>query len=121
MKILNDVTFIQTLRPRVIELEYGIFRGYVDILERRPGAAASKVRYCQNVCMSRDLAERQALELATHLNLSARGAGAYSRLLCDSLSDTFAGRSELDSVPSSLLRRDTATTPVVRRHLRVVA
>lgn len=122
MNTWNNVNCIQTLRPRVLELEYGIFRGYVDVQERCPGNAASKIHYCRNVCRSRDLAERQAMELAEHLKRIAKVSGATSRLLRDSLSDVYAGRQELDTVPESLLRRDTGKPAVVKkRHLRIVA
>ena len=121
MKSSNNIDRIQTIRPRVLEIDAGLFRGYVDIQERDGSTATSrKSHYCQNVSASRDLAERQALNLAKHIGAAARHSGASAQLLCDSLSDSYAARRELDNVPAFLIR-PTKTAPITRQHLRAVA
>ncbi len=121
MKLLNDTQRVQSLRPRVIEIDYGLFRGYVDIQDHSPNAGtSSKAQYCRTAVPSRELAERQALELARRLGTQARQAGASTHLMCDSLGDGLAGRRELDGIPASLLRRE-AGRATARKHLRAVA
>lgn len=121
MKPINRTDLIQTLRPRVFEIDTGLFRGYVDIRERQSGvSASSRSEYCPNTAVSRDLAERQALDLAKHIRTISQRVGIRSQLLCDSLSDGHAGRHELDSIPAFLIRR-SAATPSTRKHLRAVA
>ncbi|GAB1579745.1 hypothetical protein [Bordetella petrii] len=121
MKLLNDSQRVQSLRPRVIEIDYGLFRGYVDVQEHSANAGTScKARYCRAAVPSRELAERQALELARRLGAQARQAGASTQLMCDSLGDGLAGRRELDGIPASLLRHETSRA-TARKHLRAVA
>ncbi|OZI56825.1 hypothetical protein [Bordetella genomosp. 4] len=121
MKLFNRTDRIQTLRPRVLEIDTGLFRGYVDIRERPAViSAAARSEYCANTAVSRDLAERQALELAKQIRAASQRVGIRSQLLCDSLSDNHAGRHELDSIPAFLIRRP-ATAPSTRKHLRAVA
>jgi len=121
MAFLDNDSF-QVIRPRVIETEYGRFRGYVDIQIHQPDALLnSKVRYCPTTCVSRDQAERQALALARQLGRAARATGASAWLLNGSLSDARAGRGELDGVPDRLLRRNTANAKSARKPLRMAA
>ncbi|WP_415805981.1 hypothetical protein [Bordetella muralis] len=121
MKPFNRTDRIQTLRPRVLEIDTGLFRGYVDIRERQAGVpASSKSEYCTNTAASRDLAERQALGLAKQIRMASQRVGIRSQLLCDSLSDNHAGRHELDSIPAFLIRRPV-NAPSTRKHLRAVA
>ena len=120
MRAFKDAIRVQVLRPRVMELEYGAFRGYVDVQGGFPGSCATRVHYCRHVVPSRDRAERQAMELATRLSAASQAIGVATRLLCDSLSDAYAGRRELDNVPRSLLLQDVRSL-VTKRHLRIVA
>jgi len=121
MRAFKHAIRVQVLRPRVMELEYGVFRGYVDVQGGFAGGGATRVHYCRHASPSRDLAERQAMDLAAQLSAAAKAAGAATRLLCDSLSDAYAGRRELDSVPLSLLQQDIVRRPAAKRHLRIVA
>lgn len=122
MKLINDTDRIRILRPRVLEIDNGLYRGYVDTHERQSGVATlCKSHYCQSAGISRDMAERQAFELAKKISAASRRVGFVTQLICDSLGDSYAGRAELDSVPAFLIRRAPATPSVTRKHLRAVA
>lgn len=117
----NNIDGIQTIRPRVLEIDSGLFRGYVDIQDRHvDGATWRKSQYCQNISSSRSLAERHALELAHHLRAASQREGARTQLLCDSLSNHHNDPRELDNIPAFLVRRPHMHT-IVRKHLRAVA
>ena len=121
MKPIQHTRRIQTIRPRVLEIDTGAFRGYVDIQERESGVATScKSQYCQSVSVSRDMAERQALALAKSIRAASRETGTVTQLLCESLNDCHAGRRELDNIPAFLIRPAKPVT-LTRPHLRAVA
>jgi len=117
----NNIDGIQTIRPRVLEIDGGLFRGYVDIQSRQAdGATSRKSQYCQNISSSRSLAERHALELANHLRAASQHEGVTTQLLDDSLSNHHNDPRELDNIPAFLVRRPHTRT-IVHKHLRAVA
>ncbi|MCY1201975.1 hypothetical protein D9M72_134530 [compost metagenome] len=111
---------LKSVRPNVMEVEYGAFRGYVDVIDHTEQMPMCKTHFCRTVWPSRDMAEQEALELARGLQ-RARGLGAARAvLLTASLSDAAAGRKPLDLFPVGLVKQQP-TIPVVKRHLRLVA
>lgn len=111
---------LKSVRPNVMEVEFGAFRGYVDVIDHTQQMPLCKTHFCRTVWPSRDMAEQQAMELARDLQ-RARGFGALRAvLLTASLSDAAAGRKPLEFVPASLVKRQP-TMPVTKRHLRLVA
>lgn len=117
----NNIDGIQTIRPRVLDIDSGLFRGYVDIQSRHAdGVTSRKSHYCQNISSSRSLAERHALELANHLCVASQHEGITTQLLCDSLSNHHNDPHQLDNIPAFLVHRPHTHT-IVRKHLRAVA
>lgn len=111
---------LKYVRPNVMEVEYGAFRGYVDVIDHTQQTPHCKTHFCRTVWPSRDMAEQQAMELARGLQ-RARGFGASrTALLTASLGDAAAGRKPLEFVPVSLVKQQP-TVPMVKRHLRLVA
>lgn len=110
---------LKSVRPNVMEIEYGAFRGYADVIDCSPQAPTCKRHFCRTVWPSRDMAERQALELARSIQRGQGSGASRSVLLAASLSDAMAGRKPLEFVPISLVKRPTA--PIAKRHLRLVA
>lgn len=107
-----------SVRPNVMEVEYGAFRGYVDVIDHARQIPMCKTHFCGTVWPSRDMAEHQAMELARSLRAAAGASRAM--LLTARLSDAAAGRKPLEFVPVSLVKQQP-TVPVVKRHLRLVA
>lgn len=110
---------LKSVRPNVMEVEYGAFRGYVDVIDHTQQTTVCRTHFCRTIWPSREMAEQQAMELARGFQ-DARGSGAsMAALLTAGLSDAAAGRKPLEFVPISLVKRPTA--PVGKRHLRLVA
>lgn len=111
---------LKSVRPNVMEVEYGAFRGYVDVIDHSQQAPLCKTHFCRTVWPSRDMAEYQAMELARGIQ-RARGLGSSRAvLLTASLSDAATGRKPLEFVPASLVKQQP-TLPMAKRHLRLVA
>ncbi|MGE8687532.1 MAG: hypothetical protein ACN6PJ_10375 [Achromobacter sp.] len=111
---------LKSVRPNVMEVEYGAFRGYVDVIDHSQQTPMCKTHFCRTVWPSRDMAEQQAMELARSLQRARVPGASRAMLLTAGLSDATAGRKPLEFVPVSLVKQQP-TMPVAKRHLRLVA
>jgi len=105
-----------SIRPRVHEVDFGEFRGCVDVIAREDAHTFSFTRFCDMVRPGRDRAELDALRLAQRLQVT-ECRGGKSWILPGQVSVRCEPAEFVDDVPSSLLR----PAPISKRHLRMAA
>jgi len=106
-----------SIRPRVHEVDFGEYRGCVDIIGREGAHTFSFTRFCDMVRSGRERAELDALRLAQHLQATECRHGK-SWILPGQVS-VRCEPELVEDVPSSLLRPIRMRSS--RRHLRIAA